>query len=89
MVIDGYKEVTYFELICKLKEYRDYNKKSNAQIAVDLDFRASQTVVNALNYNIQNVKDSTLSRVMEYFEFDGFIMWKNGKKYFYINDDIK
>ena len=89
MVIDGYKEVTYFELINKLKEYRDYSKKSNAQIAVQLGFRASQTLANALNQNEQNVKDSTLTKIMQHLELDGAIVWINGEKHYYISTKIK
>lgn len=89
MIIDGYKEVTYFELINQLKEYRRYNKKSNAQLAVELGFRASQTVVNALNYNDQVVKDVTLTKIMECVGLDGIIVYKNGEKHYYINNKIK
>jgi len=89
MIIKGYREVSYFELISLLKEYRVHNKKSNSQIAVDLGFRASQTIVNALNYTEQKAKDLTLTKVMKYLEFDGFILFKGAKKYYYINNNIK
>lgn len=89
MIIKGYKEVDYFRLITLLREYKSYNKKSNAQIAVELGFRSSQTIVNAFSYTEQNVKDSNFSKIMQYFGFDGIIIWHNGTKKYFIKNTIK
>ncbi len=89
MIFEGYREIEYFELINQLKEFRRYNKKSNAHLAVELGLRASQTIVNAQNYNEQKVKDANLTKLMEYLGLDGFIVWKKGVKHYYINSNIK
>lgn len=89
MNIKGYKEVNYFELITWLREYRFFNKKSNTQIAVELGFRSSQTIVNALNYTEQGVKDCNLTKIMQYLGFDGIVIWQNGKRKYFIKNTIK
>lgn len=88
MIIKGYKKVDYFDFITKLREYRGCNKKSNPQLAVELEFRASQTIVNSLNIEKQAVKDSNLTKLMQCLGFDGFILWRNGEKGYYVSNKI-
>lgn len=89
MVIKGYKKVEYKKFIKEVKDYRVFTKKSNAEIAVVLGLKCSQTLVNALNPDFQKVGDKVLTKVMKYVGLDGFTLWYNGEKHYYINNNIK
>lgn len=86
MKIAGFKPVTYNELQIGLqKKYADYReKKSEIELALAIGVTSPQTVRNAFQEDMQMVSDTLLTKVMVNIGFNGFILWKDGERFYYV-----
>lgn len=86
MKITGYKTVSYSELQGALhKVYADYKQtKTEVELAMSINVKSLQTVRNAFQTNIQIVSDAVLTNVMTGLGFNGFVVWKDGERLYYI-----
>jgi len=89
MVVKGYKKVLYDELIERLADKRNKSNKTHSMIAVCMGLKDTQTIGNCFAKEAQKVKDSVLTKLMLCLDFDGFVMWVNGERFYYINNKIK
>ncbi len=93
MKITGYKEVSYTKFLEALNRiywfYISSGEGNNIVLASILKIKSTQTIFNFLRKEKQSIKDSTLTHLMEILGFDGFIVWKEGKRLYYVNEKIK
>lgn len=86
MKITGFKPVSYNDLQrllqTKYSEYRANN--SEIDLAVAIGVGSAQTVRNAFRDDLQMVSDTILTKVMCGLGFNGFILWKDGERLYYV-----
>lgn len=88
MKITGYKEVGYNNMQALLqKKYSDYREdKSEIELALAIGVTSPQTVRNAFQEDLQMVSDTILTKVMTSIGFDGFILWKDGNRLYFVKN---
>lgn len=86
MNITGYEKVSYKLLQGHLqKKYAEYrNGKEEMDLALAIKVNSPQTVRNAFNDKMQVVSDAVLTNVMSAIGFDGFTLWVNGRRLYYV-----
>jgi len=86
MKITGYKTVSYNDLQKILQaKYADYRtKNSEIELAVAIGVNSAQTVRNAFQEDMQMVSDTLLTKIMTNIGFNGFVLWKDGNRYYYV-----
>lgn len=86
MKITGFKPVPYNDLQkllqTKYAEYRE--KKSEIELALAIGVTSPQTVRNAFQEDMQMVSDTLLTKIMTNIGFNGFILWKDGERLYYV-----
>lgn len=88
MEIKGYKEVTYNQLQSLITKNKEGNK-SDVEIAVALKVETTQTVRNAMQKDEQKVSDKILSLLLCIVGIDGFVLWNNGVRSYYVTNNLK
>lgn len=84
--ITGYKEIAYLDLIAVLGEYQKDSGKSDVQVAAEIDVKTQATVKNAFNKEAQIVSDKVLTDIMKSIGIEGFVLWSNGTKQYYVSN---
>lgn len=85
MEIKGFKKVTYEQLQSELHKKSADKDKSHIQIAVDIDIKSVNTIKNAFETEKQIVSDQVLTNVMNAYDLDGFVLWGNGERNYYLS----
>lgn len=87
MLIKGYKTVGYEEMVTLLgvanAEYLD-GGGSEMKLADNIGLKTIQTIRNCFNAENQKVADETLTHLMKIIDFDGFVLWKDGQRLYYV-----
>lgn len=65
-----------------------YGGGNNILLASSLKIRTTQSINNALVLDKQIASDLLLTNLMKELKFDGFILWKEGKRRYYISTKI-
>lgn len=86
MKITGYKEIVYEDLVGVLSKHQSEIGKSDIQVAAEIDVKTPATVKNAFNKDKQIVSDKVLTDIMACVELDGFVLCREGEKYYYVSN---
>jgi hypothetical protein len=84
MEIKGFKNVNYAELQTVLQEKYVAADIPDVQIANTIDVRSLSTVKNTFNTGMQSVSDEVLTKVFKVLNLNGFVLWVNGERNYYI-----
>lgn len=82
--IKGYKGVKYEEMQVALNKAFEISGKSLVQLAAEADVNTTTTMYAALNTEKQTVSDKVLTSVFNSLNFQAFVLWMNGEKYYFI-----
>lgn len=82
--IKGYSQISFDEFERLLHKAKVDCKKSLPELAVCCGIKHTHTINNCFNYQKQSVKDSLMTSLMKCLDIDGFILWVNGTRYYYI-----
>jgi hypothetical protein len=85
MEIKGFKNVNYTELQAVLSEKYKTAAIPDVQIANDIEVRSLSTVKNTFNAGMQSVSDEVLTKVFKVLDLNGFVLWINGERNYYIS----
>lgn len=89
MTISGYQQITYKDLQKLLETASRNTEKTVVKIAAEINVNSSTTVSNAFNKIEQKVSDEVLSSVMKCVSINGFIVWENGKRLYFVSKNGK
>lgn len=82
--IQGYTNVTYTAFQKAMDTHFDNAQIKELQIALSVGLKSVATVKNAFRKDCQIVSDEVMTKVMQLIGLDGFILWKDGNRYYYI-----
>lgn len=82
--IKGYKTIDYITFQTTLQRTKVDKEISNPQLAVCAGLKDTATVKKCFTTKKQVVKDTVITKIMECLAINGFILWVNGNRYYYI-----
>lgn len=83
--ISKYKEVKYSEFISELNlKFKD-SELSAIKLADKCKLKSTMTVNNAFKKDKQIASDSVVTKIMDFTNLDGFILYNKGERKYYIN----
>lgn len=85
MNISGYKQVTYSQLQVLIGRGRNPGT-SDAELAVAVGVKTTQTIKNALQKNGQKVSDQILSHLISIIGIDACVVWNKGARNYYVKN---
>jgi hypothetical protein len=83
--VNNYKEVSYSEFQNALDQAMTESVLTELEIAIKVGVKTTATIKNAFRKDAQIVSDEVLSKIMKTIKLNGFILWTNGQRYYYIN----
>jgi|APCry1669189034_1035192.scaffolds.fasta_scaffold48613_2 hypothetical protein len=83
--VNNYKEVSYSEFQNALDQAMAESVLTELEIAIKVGVKTTATIKNAFRKDAQIVSDEVLSKIMKTIKLNGFILWTNGQRYYYIN----
>jgi len=83
MNITGFKQVTYNQLQAIIMKEKS-PEVSDAQIAVALGVKTTQTVKNAFQKDEQKVSDELLTSLISIIGITGIVVWEKGRKSYFV-----
>mgnify|MGYP001281065615 CR=1 FL=1 len=83
--INNYKQVTYSAFQKALDSQFEKSELKEIEIALKVGVKTTATVKNAFRKDMQIVSDEVLTKIMETIKLEGFVLWINGKRFYYIN----
>jgi hypothetical protein len=83
MDIQGYEKVNYPEFQKLLWEQYAELEMNNVKLAALINVTSSQHVKNIFKPK-QIVSDNVLTCAMKALKVDGFVLWMNGKRFYYV-----
>ena len=84
MIQTDYKQVSYSAFQKEMDLHFDKCELKDIEIALSVGVKTTATVRNAFRKDTQIVSDEVLTKIMETIKLDGFILWKTGKRFYYI-----
>lgn len=84
ILVKGYECLSYNNFQRILYAKRVDSNKSIPEIAVCCGIKHTHTINNCFNINKQVAKDSVVTKLMNCLGVDGFILWKDGERLYYI-----
>lgn len=84
--VKGYKEISYHDFQTLLHNKKNSSDKSFPEIAVCCQVKNTHTINNAFNTNNQVAKDGLLTKLMVCLGIDGFILWKDGNRLYFVKN---
>lgn len=82
--IQGYKEVTYSGLQKEMDAKFENTELTEIEVAIAVKVKSTATVKNAFRKDSQIVSDEVMTNIMKVIGVDGFILWVNAKRFYYI-----
>lgn len=82
--IQGYKEVSYSGLQKEMDAKFENSDLTEIEIAMAVKVKSTATVKNAFRKDSQIVSDEVMTNIMKTIGLDGFILWVNAKRFYYI-----
>ena len=82
--IQGYKEVTYSGLQKEMDVKFENTELTEIEVAIAVKVKSTATVKNAFRKDSQIVSDEVMTNIMKVIGVDGFILWVNAKRFYYI-----
>jgi len=83
--LEKYKQIKYSEFISELNLKFKESELSAIKLADKCKLKSTVTVSNAFKKDKQIVSDLVVTKIMEFLNLDGFILWNKGEKKFFIN----
>lgn len=84
MIKTDYRQVSYSAFQKEMDLYFDKCELKDIEIALAVGVKTTATVKNAFRKDTQIVSDEVLTKIMETIKLDGFVLWKTGKRFYYI-----
>lgn len=82
--VNNYKNVTFSAFQKEMDSHFEKSGLKDIEIALAVKVKTTATVRNAFRKDTQMVSDEVLTKIMETIKLDGFVLWKNGKRYYYV-----
>lgn len=82
--MNDYTEVKYPAFQKAMDEKFTALNVKEIEIAMKVGLKSVATVKNAFRKDVQVVSDEVMSRVMDIIGLDGFVVWRSGKRFYYI-----
>jgi hypothetical protein len=82
--VQGYKEVSYSGLQKEMDYRFEASDFTEIEIAIAVKVKSTATIKNAFRKDAQIVSDEVMTNVMKVIGVDGFILWVNAKRFYYI-----
>jgi hypothetical protein len=84
--LENYKEVNY-NVFQKALDLEFANSEiKEIEIALKVGVKTTATIKNAFRKDTQIVSDEVLTKIMDVVGLDGFVLWYNGKRLYYIKN---
>lgn len=83
-LIPGYKEQTYGKFQELFNDYYKTTGITMIDLASAINIKSIGTIQNAFAPIKQLASDEVITKAMEFIGFDGFIVWKNGERKYFI-----
>jgi hypothetical protein len=83
--VSNYKQVSYSEFQNALDQAFHGCDLTELEIAIKVGVKTTATIKNAFRKDAQIVSDEVLSKIMKTIKLNGFILWTNGQRYYYVN----
>jgi hypothetical protein len=83
---NGYKEVSYNAFQDIMHSYFVESKLREIEIAFKIGLKSAATVKNAFKKDSQIVSDEVMSHIMNIIGLDGFILWSNSKRKYFVSE---
>ena len=83
--ISKYKEVKYSEFISELNLKFKESELTAIKLADNCKLKSTMTVNNALKKDKQIASDSVVTKIMDFTNLDGFILYNKGERKYYLN----
>lgn len=82
--IQDYKQVTYSQFQDAMDIAMSKSCFKEIEIALKVGLKSSATVRNAFRKDTQIVSDEVMTNIMSIIGLDGFILWFNAKRHYYV-----
>ena len=82
--IPGYKCLNYQKFQIEMEYRRKAVEIEDIELAMKLGLKTTATVRNAFRKDAQVVSDEVMSGLMDLIDLTGFILWMNGKRFYYV-----
>ena len=82
--IPGYKCLNYQKFQIEMEDRRRGAQIADIELAMKLGLKTTATIRNAFRKDTQVVSDEVMSGLMDLIDLTGFILWINGKRYYYL-----
>jgi len=82
--MNDYTEVKYHVFQKHMDEKFSALNVKEIEVALKVGLKSVATVKNAFRKDVQVVSDEVMSKVMDIIGLDGFVVWRSGKRFYYI-----
>lgn len=82
--IKGYKQLNYSDLKSELSKQMEASGKTLPEMAVDVDVSSTSTIRLVFDSLDQKVSDKVLTSVCQSLNFNAFVIWMNGERFYFI-----
>jgi len=82
--INGYLNVSYSTFQKEMDASFEKSQLKELEIALSVGLKSIATVKNAFRKDNQIVSDEVMSKIMQLIGIDGFILWIQGTRFYYI-----
>lgn len=82
--IQGYRELNYSAFQKEMGSYFANSEIKDIEIAVKVGLKSTATVRNAFRTDTQIVSDEVMTKIMKLINIEGFILWVEGNRYYYV-----
>lgn len=82
--VTDYRQVSLSVFQKEMDNHFDKSGLKDIEIALAIGVKSTATVRNGFRKDAQVVSDEVLTNIMQTIKLDGFVLWKNGKRFYYI-----
>ena len=86
--INNYIQVSYSDLQKLFDSYYDNSGLKDIETALKLEVKSTATVRNIFRKDNQVVSDEVMTKFIGIIGLDGFILWVNGKRHYYVKSTL-
>ena len=84
--IQGYTQLDYKKFQNEMEARFANSQTKELELALKLGLKSTATIKNAFRKDSQVVSDEVLTGIMNLIDVVGFILWVNGKRFYYIKN---
>ena len=82
--LQDYKEINYSVFQKEMDLQFAKCEIKEIEMAIEIGLKSIATIKNCFRKDTQIVSDEVMTKVMNMIKLDGFILWSNGKRFYYI-----